>query len=76
LIELDRLGILSCIGVEGHPGKDIPGWEAQRAFESLQKEPGVGDEKPVEGMLRALSGRNYYFGKTLVLMRPPEGPVG
>jgi hypothetical protein len=70
VIELDKLGVLSCVGVEGQPGKDIPGLEAQRAFESLQKEHDADDEKMVEGMLRALRGRNYYFWKTLVLMRP------
>jgi hypothetical protein len=70
VIDLDKLGVLSCVGVEGHPDKDIPGGEACRAFESLQKEHGADDEKLVEGMLRALRGRNYYFWKTLVLVRP------
>jgi hypothetical protein len=70
VIELDRLGMLSCVGVEGHPQKDIPGWEAERAFESLQKEHGGSNEKMVEQMLRAFRGRDFYFWKTLVLMRP------
>jgi hypothetical protein len=70
VIELDRLGVLSCVGVEGHPGKEIPGSEARRVFESLQKGHGTDDTNLVEAMLRALRGRNYYFWKTLVLMRP------
>jgi hypothetical protein len=70
VIELDKLGLLSCVGVEGHPGKDIPGWETQRRFESLQRESGGDNEKMVEGMLRAFIGRDFYFWKTLVLMRP------
>jgi hypothetical protein len=70
VIELDRLGLVSCVGVEGHPGKDIPGWVAQRAFESLPSDQGGRDEDVVEGMLRALKGRDFYFWKTFVLMRP------
>src|SRR6516165_5513393 len=69
VIELDKLGLLSCVGVEGHPDQDMPGWEAKRAFESLQTEYSGDDEKMVEEMLRALNGRNYFW-KTLVLMRP------
>jgi hypothetical protein len=64
VIELDKLGVLSCVGVEGHPDTDIPGWEAQRAFESLQKEHGADDEKMVEGMLRAIRGRDFYYWKS------------
>lgn len=70
VIKLNKLGVLSCVGVEGHPGKDIPGWEAQRTFASLRSEHGGDDEKMVEGMLRALGGRDSYFWKTLVLMCP------
>src|SRR4051812_29633064 len=70
VVELDQLGVLSCVGVEGHPDKDIPGWEAQRAFESLRREKGGDDEKMVQEMLRILRGRDFFFWKTLVLMRP------
>jgi hypothetical protein len=37
VIELDKLGVLSCVGVEGHPQKDIPGWAAQEVFRALQE---------------------------------------
>jgi hypothetical protein len=70
VIKLADLGVLSCVGVEGHPGTNIPGRDAQRAFEALQKENGADDEEVVEGMLRALRGRDFYFWKTLDLMRP------
>jgi hypothetical protein len=69
-IELDKLGVLSCVGMEGCPSREIPGSEARRAHEALKKEHGDNDELIVEGMLRAFKGRDFYFWKTLVLMRP------
>jgi hypothetical protein len=69
-LELDKLGVLSCVGVEGHPDKDIPGSEAKRAFEAMQAEHAGDDKKIVEGMLRAIRGHDFYFWKTLKLMRP------
>jgi hypothetical protein len=69
-IELDKLGVLSCVGVEGHPNKDIPGSEARQSFQELQATHADDDEKMVEGMLRAIRGRDYYFWKILTLMRP------
>jgi hypothetical protein len=69
-IELDKLRVLSCVGVEGHPGKDIPGWEATREIKALQAAHAGDDEKIVEGMLRALRGSDFYFWKVLKLIRP------
>jgi hypothetical protein len=56
--------------MEGCPSREIPGDEARRAYEALIKEHGDNDELIVEGMLRAIKGRDFYFWKTLVLMRP------
>jgi len=70
VIELDKLGVLSCVGVEGHPGREILGSEARRAFDILRSDNNGGDERMVEGILRALRGRDFHFWKTLVLVRP------
>jgi hypothetical protein len=69
-IELDKLGVLSCVGVEGHPGKEIPGWEATREFKVLEAAHAGDDEKMVEGMLRALRRSDFYFWKILKLIFP------
>jgi hypothetical protein len=70
VVRLDKLGVLSCVGVEGHPSSDFPGYEAEQAFRELHKEHDGNEEKLIGDMLRAIKGPNFYFWKTLILMRP------
>ena len=68
VIDLDKLGVLSCVGVEGNPRTDIPGWEAEQAFNALPAAYAGDDERIVESMLAKLC--DSHFWKTLRLMRP------
>jgi hypothetical protein len=70
-VELDNLGALSCVGTEGYPTGDFPGPEAMEAFQALQAIHPGDDEQIIDGMLRWFGRRrNFYFWKTLRLLRP------
>jgi hypothetical protein len=70
-VDLDKLGALSCVGVEGHPTNDVPGQDAIKGFGELKTIHPGDDEKIIEGMLRSFGHRcDYYFWKTLALLRP------
>jgi hypothetical protein len=69
-LELDKLGALSCVGVEGHPTGDFPGADTTRTFETLRVAL-PDEEEIIEEMLRRFGRRrNFYFWKILTLLRP------
>src|SRR5262249_34379855 len=73
VVDLDKLGGLSCVGVEGDTNNEIPGWEARQAFETMRAGH-ADEEKGVEGILGGIRGPDFYFWTALTLMRP-ELPV-
>jgi hypothetical protein len=73
VVELCKLGAISCVGVEGRPGDEsapFPGPEATAAFEGQKARCRSDVPAIIEGMLSWFCGHDFYFWKTLVLLRP------
>jgi hypothetical protein len=68
VLELDALGAISCVAVEGNPDTDVPGAEAKAAFDRLRAAHGDNDKAIIDGMLGSL--RDHHFWKLLSLLRP------
>jgi hypothetical protein len=73
VVDLCKLGAISCVGVEGRPGDEsarFPGHEATAAFEEQKANCGGDVQTIIESMLSGFRQRDFYFWKTLVLLRP------
>lgn len=78
VVDLCKLDAISCVGVEGWPSDDgapFPGEDAEAAF-NKQKACCRGNVQAIiEGMLSEFRVRDFYFWKTLFLLRPLLAPL-
>jgi hypothetical protein len=69
-VDLCKLGVVSCVGVEGLPGKEFPGREARAFYVDQQARLGDDTEAIIDAILGWLHCPDFFFWKTLALLMP------